>query len=81
MGIDPADNLGFNKGRDKRNRISFHIIRHTVATNLARQLDIRGLMDIMGWRVAEGAAERLVRAFPARPGRYHRNPGHRLAAA
>jgi len=48
--------LGFNKGRDKRDRISFHSIRHTVATNLAKHLDIRGLMDIMGWRVVNMAA-------------------------
>ncbi len=33
--------LALNEGRDKLDRISFHSIRHTVAT----------LMDVMGWKV------------------------------
>ena len=45
-----------NDGRDPRDRISFHSIRHTVATNLAGKLDIRSLMDVMGWKQVSMAA-------------------------
>lgn len=48
--------LGLNEGRALRDRISFHSIRHTVATELARTLDIRSLMDIMGWKQISMAA-------------------------
>ncbi len=48
--------LGLNEGRDKLDRISFHSIRHTVATNLAKILDVRSLMDVMGWKVVAMAA-------------------------
>ncbi len=48
--------LGLNEGRDKLDRISFHSIRHTVATNLAKFLDVRSLMDVMGWKVVAMAA-------------------------
>ncbi|MCT4628022.1 site-specific integrase [Halodesulfovibrio sp.] len=43
--------LGFNEGRARLDRITFHSIRHTVATELANRLDLRSLMDIMGWKV------------------------------
>ena len=45
-----------NEGRGPRDRISFHSIRHTVATNLAAKLDIRSLMDVMGWKQVSMAA-------------------------
>ncbi len=43
--------LKLNEGRGKLDRISFHSIRHTVATDLANKLDLRSLMDVMGWKV------------------------------
>lgn len=43
--------LGLNEDRARLDCISFHSIRHTVATELAKQIDIRSLMDIMGWKV------------------------------
>ena len=43
--------LRFNEGRGRLDRISFHSIRHTVATELANKLDLRSLMDVMGWKV------------------------------
>lgn len=43
--------LKFNEGRDKLDMITFHSIRHTVATELAKVLDLRSLMDVMGWKV------------------------------
>lgn len=46
-----VNNLGLNEGRDRLDRISFHTIRHSVATELAKVLDLRSLMDIMGWKV------------------------------
>lgn len=45
-----------NVGRGPRDRISFHSIRHTVATKLAATLDIRSLMDVMGWKQVSMAA-------------------------
>ena len=48
--------LGFNEGRGIRDRVTFHTIRHTVATNLAKILDVRSLMDVMGWKVIAMAA-------------------------
>lgn len=47
--------LNLNDGRAKRDRISFHSIRHTVATNLAKVLNLRDLMDVMGWRTVQMA--------------------------
>lgn len=46
-----SNSIGFNEGRDRLDRISFHTIRHTVATELAKALDLRSLMDVMGWKV------------------------------
>lgn len=51
-----VEKLGLNEGRTAHDRITFHSIRHTVATNLARVLSIRELMDVMGWRVMAMAA-------------------------
>lgn len=48
--------LGLNEGRGRRDRVTFHTIRHTVATNLAKVLDVRSLMDVMRWKVIEMAA-------------------------
>ena len=48
--------LGLNDGHGRRDRVCFHTIRHTVATQLARSLDVRSLMDIMGWREISMAA-------------------------
>ena len=48
--------LELNKDRDEYDRISFHNIRHTVATRLAPNLDLRSLMDVMGWKVVAMAA-------------------------
>ena len=45
-----------NDGRDPRDRVSFHSIRHSVATALAGKLDIRNLMDVMGWKQISMAA-------------------------
>jgi integrase len=50
------DALGLNEGRAHRDRVTFHTIRHTVATQLAKSLDVRSLMDIMGWKVVAMAA-------------------------
>ncbi len=48
--------LGLNEGRTGHDKLTFHSIRHTVATRLARRLTIRELMDTMGWRVMAMAA-------------------------
>ncbi len=48
--------LGLNDGRTEHDKITFHSIRHTVATRLARRLTIRELMDVMGWKVMAMAA-------------------------
>ena len=50
-----VDNLKLNNGRAKRDRISFHSIRHTVATELAKTLNPADLMDVMGWRTVQMA--------------------------
>lgn len=49
------DILRLNEGRPDLERITFHSIRHTVATRLAQQLNPRDLMDLMGWRTVEMA--------------------------
>ncbi|MBD5646104.1 MAG: phage integrase family protein [Desulfovibrio sp.] len=48
--------LGFNEWRGIDDRVTFHTIRHTVATNLAKILDVRSLMDVKSWKVIEMAA-------------------------
>ena len=47
--------LGLNEGYVPLNRISFHSIRHTVATKLAKQLNLKDLMEVMGWRTVQMA--------------------------
>jgi integrase len=51
-----VEGFNMNVGRDQLDRISFHSIRHTVATKLASVLDLRSLMDHMGWKRVEMAA-------------------------
>lgn len=48
--------LRLNEGRDSRDRVSFHTLRHTTATELAQVLDIRSLMAFMGWKHVAMAA-------------------------
>lgn len=48
--------LGLNDGHDRLDRISYHSLRHTVATKLAKTLDIRTLMDTLGWKQVSMAA-------------------------
>jgi integrase len=55
--------LGFNKDRGPRERVTFHTIRHSVATQLAKKLNLRELMDTMGWKSVEMAA-RYVHSDP-----------------
>lgn len=43
-------NLGLNENHDRLDRISYHSLRHTVATMLSQDLDIRSLMDLLGWK-------------------------------
>ncbi|BBO88357.1 hypothetical protein DSCOOX_15370 [Desulfosarcina ovata subsp. ovata] len=50
-----VENLKLNNGRTKRDRITFHSIRHTVATQLAKTFNPAGLMDVMGWRTVQMA--------------------------
>ena len=47
--------LGFNEWRGIDDRVTFHTIGHTAAMNLAKMLDVRSLMDVMGWKVIEMA--------------------------
>jgi len=42
--------LKLNDGRAKNERFSFHNLRHMAATDLARALPLRDLMDYMGWK-------------------------------
>lgn len=49
------NDLKFNEGRTKHDRLTFHSIRHTVATNLAKRLNLRDLMEVMGWRTVQMA--------------------------
>lgn len=61
--------LGLNENRDKLDRISYHSLRHTVATMLSQELDIRSLMDLLGWKQV------------AMPARYmHGNEERKIAA-
>jgi len=45
-----VDKLELNKARTPRDRIVFHSIRHTVATQLAKSLNLKDLMEVLGWR-------------------------------
>lgn len=42
--------LNLNEGRAANDRFSFHNLRHMAATDLARDLPLRDLMDYMGWK-------------------------------
>lgn len=50
-----VEGLGYNDGKDRYNKISFHSIRHSVATELAKSLTVRDLMDVMGWKTVQMA--------------------------
>lgn len=54
-----VDNLHLNDGCDERNKITFHSLRHTAATYMAKYLDVRSLMDIFGWKSITMAARYL----------------------
>ncbi len=45
-----VDTLKLNEGRAANDRFSFHNLRHMAATDLARALPLRDLMDYMGWK-------------------------------
>lgn len=45
-----VDALQLNEGRAANERFSFHNLRHMAATDLARVLPLRDLMDYMGWK-------------------------------
>ncbi|MDR2489234.1 MAG: tyrosine-type recombinase/integrase [Desulfovibrio sp.] len=45
-----VDELKLNEGRAANDRFSFHNLRHMAATDLARDLPLRDLMDYMGWK-------------------------------
>jgi integrase len=48
--------LGLNEGRAKRDRITFHSLRHSAATLWAQAgLPLRDLMDLGGWKTASMA--------------------------
>jgi integrase len=50
-----VQSLGMNQDRTRRDKLTFHSIRHTVATRLARDLGPRDLMDLLGWRTVQMA--------------------------
>ena len=41
-----------NEGRERLDRFSFHNLRHMAASDLARVMPLRDLMDYMGWKVS-----------------------------
>ena len=45
-----VDALELNEGRAANERFSFHNLRHMAATDLARALPLRDLMEYMGWK-------------------------------
>lgn len=47
--------LELNKGHGELDCISFHSIKHSVATRLGQRLGTRDLMDVMGWRTVQMA--------------------------
>lgn len=48
---DVADDLGLNEGRDKRDKVVFHSLRHTGATRLGQaNTPLRDMMDLAGWK-------------------------------
>lgn len=48
--LDTVKRLEFNKDRDPLDRVSFHTTRHTAATELADEIDIRSMMELFGWK-------------------------------
>jgi len=44
--------LGLNQGRRHLNKIVFHTLRHTGATKLGKEIPLRDLMDVIGWKTA-----------------------------
>ena len=53
---DAVDALGLNKGRDKRDKVVFHTLRHTAATRLAQvNTPLPDLMSLAGWKTASMA--------------------------
>lgn len=53
---DVIASLQLNENRDRLDRISYHSFRHTMATKLGTQLDLRSLMDTLGWKRVAMAA-------------------------
>jgi len=51
-----VNKLGYNSGRSRYDKITFHSLRHTAATYMAKYLDLRSLMDIFGWKNVAMAA-------------------------
>lgn len=48
---DTVEALGLNEGRDKRDRVVFHTLRHTAATRLAQAgTSLPDLQAIGGWK-------------------------------
>jgi integrase len=53
---DAVDAMGLNDGRDKRDRVVFHTLRHTAATRLAQvNTPLPDLMALAGWKTASMA--------------------------
>ena len=51
-----VNRLGLNKGRSRRDRITFHTLRHSAATLWAQSgLPLRDLMELGGWKTASMA--------------------------
>lgn len=47
---DVIAELGLNENKDAYNKICFHSLRHTASTVMSSCMDVRSLMDIMGWK-------------------------------
>ncbi len=48
---DTVETLGLNEGRDKRDRVVFHTLRHTAATRLAQAgTTLPDLQALGGWK-------------------------------
>jgi integrase len=53
---DAVEALALNEGRDKRDRVVFHSLRHTAATRLAQvNTPLPDLMALAGWKTASMA--------------------------
>lgn len=57
--------LNLNEGRERLDKITFHSIRHSVATKIAKTLDIRTLMEFMGWKRIEMALRYMHNNYEA----------------